>query len=56
MEIELFSSQFFVALVSIIILDLVLAGDNAVPTAYRITSVSAPSMSVQPGRFSFGSS
>lgn len=33
MEIELFSSQFFVALVSIIILDLVLAGDNAVVIA-----------------------
>ena len=33
MEIELFSSQFFVALFSIIILDLVLAGDNAVVIA-----------------------
>ena len=33
MEIELFSSQFFVALFSIIVLDLVLAGDNAVVIA-----------------------
>lgn len=33
MEIELFSQQFFVALFSIIILDLVLAGDNAVVIA-----------------------
>ena len=33
MEVELFSSQFFVALFSIIILDLVLAGDNAVVIA-----------------------
>ena len=33
MEIELFSSQFFVALFSIIVIDLVLAGDNAVVIA-----------------------
>ena len=33
MEVELFSSQFFVALFSIIVLDLVLAGDNAVVIA-----------------------
>lgn len=33
MDIELFSSQFFVALFSIVILDLVLAGDNAVVIA-----------------------
>ena len=33
MEVELFSSQFFVALFSIIVIDLVLAGDNAVVIA-----------------------
>ncbi len=33
MDIELFSSQFFVALFSIVVLDLVLAGDNAVVIA-----------------------
>ena len=41
-EIELFSQQFFVGLVSIIILDLVLAGDNAVVIAMaanRITKI-----------------
>lgn len=41
MEVELFSSQFFVALFSIIILDLVLAGDNAVVIAMASNRLAA---------------
>ena len=41
MEVELFSSQFFVALFSIIILDLVLAGGNAVVIAMASSRLAA---------------